>query len=72
MSTSRLPTASDAKPAPAGDDMLFPTETEIYLLPDGRIVVADLPAELADAIASLGTVEPCDVIAAGDAPPAQS
>ena len=25
----------------------FPTETEIYILPDGRIIVADLPAELA-------------------------
>jgi hypothetical protein len=26
---------------------LFPVETEIYILPDGQVVVADLPAELA-------------------------
>lgn len=67
MSTSRLPTASDAGavlPVP-GD--LLPTETEIYLLPDGRVVVADLPIELAAAIANLGIIEPCDVTSADDA-----
>jgi hypothetical protein len=26
----------------------LPTETEIYILPNGEIIVADLPAELAD------------------------
>ena len=35
---------------------MLPTETEIYLLPDGQVVVADLPAELADLIAELGRV----------------
>jgi hypothetical protein len=25
----------------------LPTETEIYILPDGEVIVADLPAELA-------------------------
>lgn len=31
----------------------LPTETEIYILPGGEIVVADLPAELAAQIAHL-------------------
>ncbi len=29
----------------------LPTETEIYILPDGRVIVADLPAELAGLLA---------------------
>lgn len=33
---------------------LLPVETEIYILPDGRVVVADLPAELAPLLAALG------------------
>ncbi len=36
---------------------LMPTETEIYILPDGRVVIADLPAELATMLAQLGQVE---------------
>lgn len=35
---------------------LLPVETEIYILPDGRVVVADLPAELAPLLAALGIV----------------
>ncbi len=35
---------------------LLPVETEIYLLPDGRVVIADLPVELADMVAQLGTL----------------
>jgi hypothetical protein len=31
----------------------LPTETEIYILPNGEIVVADLPAELAAHLAFL-------------------
>ena len=31
----------------------LPTETEIYILPNGEIVVADLPAELAASMAQL-------------------
>lgn len=31
----------------------LPTETEIYILPTGEVVVADLPAELADLVAQL-------------------
>jgi hypothetical protein len=52
----------------------FPTETEIYLLPDGRVVVADLPAELVALVAALGPAEPCavpppdDIAAAGELP----
>jgi hypothetical protein len=38
----------------------LPVETEIYILPNGEIVVADLPAELAAQIAQLtqGAVSP--------------
>jgi hypothetical protein len=35
----------------------MPTETEIYIMPDGRIVIADLPAELAPLLAELGETE---------------
>ena len=33
---------------------LLPIETEIYLLPDGRVVIADMPVELADMVVQLG------------------
>ncbi len=36
---------------------LLPVETEIYILPDGRVIVADLPAELASLLAALGQPE---------------
>ncbi len=36
-----------AEPPPAEAWPALPVETEIYILPDGRVVVADLPAELA-------------------------
>lgn len=36
---------------------LMPTETEIYILPDGRVIIADLPAELALLLAELGEPE---------------
>lgn len=36
---------------------LLPTETEIYILPNGRVVIADLPAELAEMLAQLGEIE---------------
>lgn len=45
----------------------LPTETDIYILPDGRVVIADLPAELAALAAALGAVEPCEI--APDAQP---
>jgi hypothetical protein len=32
----------------------LPTETEIYILPDGRVIIADLPAEFAHLLAELG------------------
>ena len=39
----------------------LPVETDIYILPDGRVVVADLPAELAARLPQLGQVEPCEI-----------
>ncbi len=53
-------------PAPAqaeetGGWLPFPTETEIYILPNGQVVFADLPAELADLVAQLGGVQPCAI-----------
>jgi hypothetical protein len=32
----------------------LPTETEIYLLPDGQVVIADMPVELRALLAQLG------------------
>lgn len=37
---------------------VLPTETEIYILPNGEIVVADLPLELVDLVEQL-TTRPC-------------
>ena len=34
----------------------MPTETEIYILPNGEVVIADLPAELAETLASLSAL----------------
>lgn len=52
--TSTLaPSEDDAQPWP-----LLPVETEIYILPDGRVVVADLPAELTPLLAALGITTP--------------
>lgn len=82
MSTSTSPTKTEAAPATAiagaraktraNGAPLFPTETEIYLLPDGRVVVADLPAELEAALAQLGSFEPWVVPPGDDAPAALS
>ena len=47
--------------------LALPSETDIYILPDGRVVVADLPAGLAGLAAALGTPEACE-IAADDQP----
>jgi hypothetical protein len=62
MSTSTFPAASD--PGAGGDPaapFALPVETDIYILPDGRVVVADLPAELAPLVAQLGAPEPCEI-----------
>ena len=60
-STSADPIAVDNHPQPPlsvvtsdDDDFSFPTETEIYILPDGQVVFADLPAELIDLAENLG------------------
>ena len=58
-----LPSAT-IEPAVAAAATAFPTlptETEIYILPDGRVVIADLPAELAGLAANLGAPEPCAI-----------
>lgn len=42
-------------PAPSDAEWpLLPTETELYILPDGQVVVADLPIELQTLLTSLG------------------
>jgi hypothetical protein len=56
--SSGLPAAEVAGLQPA---LAWPTETEIYILPDGRVIIADLPAELAAAAAALGAVEACEI-----------
>jgi hypothetical protein len=63
--------ASSEAANPVADDIVFPTETEIYILPDGRVIVADLPAELAPLVEQLGEAEPCE-IAPVDASPVDS
>ena len=50
----------------------FATETEIYLTPDGRIVIADLPAELVELLAAWGQVEPCEIGRQGDGSPVEN
>ena len=49
---------------------LLPVETEIYILPDGRVVVADLPVELVPLLAALGitTTLPAPVVDVAPAP----
>lgn len=61
MSSSANSPVSGSDPDPAVDWPLMPTETEIYILPDGQVVIADLPAELSDFVDLLGDVEPCTV-----------
>jgi hypothetical protein len=48
----------------------LPVETEIYILPDGRVIVADLPAELASLLAALGVTAPVEVTTPTEAIPA--
>lgn len=55
MNTAPTATSTSAVTEPASQAWpLLPVETEIYILPDGRVIVADLPAELASLLASLG------------------
>ncbi len=59
---STLPSASEGSDGPApgpsagqsDEDALFPAETEIYILPDGKVIIADMPAELAHLPSLLG------------------
>lgn len=52
---------SPATDAPPNDWPALPIETDIYILPDGRIVIADLPAELTHLLPKLGPVLPCEI-----------
>lgn len=45
--------------SPAG--MVFPVETDIYILPDGCVVIADLPADLAQPLSQVGHTLPCEI-----------
>jgi hypothetical protein len=47
--------------AAPGEWPALPTETEIYILPNGRVVIADLPAELTSLATALGVVEACEI-----------
>ena len=49
---------------------LLPVETDIYILPDGRVIVADLPAELASLLTALGVTAPVEVTTSTEAIPA--
>ncbi|HRW46939.1 MAG: hypothetical protein M9936_07200 [Caldilinea sp.] len=60
-SPSPAPDAHELHEAASTAGMVFPVETEIYILPDGRVVIADLPAELARPLSQLGPVLPCEI-----------
>ena len=58
VASGALDSVSADAPAPITDDFpALPTETDIYILPDGRVIVADLPAELAVLVEKLGEIE---------------
>lgn len=45
----------------------FPVETDIYILPGGQIIVADMPSELAAGLAALGSPDAVvDLVPASD------
>ena len=67
MSTSRLPTASDAGavlPVPVAPMM---AQTPVRKWVKGLCFFVDFPIDFAAAIANLGIIEPCDVTSADDA-----
>ena len=56
--------STSAENATAGERPAWPplpTETEIYILPDGTVVFADLPAELASLATDLGNARPGEI-----------
>ena len=56
--TSTMPDS----PASLDEWVPLPTETEIYILPNGRVVIADLPLELGPLAEALGTTEACEIV----------
>jgi len=67
MSASEHSTSVSACELPIAAWPLLPTETEIYILPDGRVVIADLPVELTGLLAQLGHSEEAATPRQGDA-----
>lgn len=62
MSMSPSPAEAPLAATPQSDAWPpLPVETDIYILPDGRVIIADLPGELATRLAQLGIVEPCEI-----------
>ena len=59
MSTST--SAAISGPNSTANSVAFPTETEIYILPNGRVIIADLPVELAELVGELGRPQPCAI-----------
>lgn len=57
----RAESSTDSAAQSAAGWPLLPTETEIYILPDGRVVIADLPAELLPLAAALGAAEASEI-----------
>jgi hypothetical protein len=61
--TEASPSSQSGQDAAWSSDWpVLPVETEVYILPDGRVVIADLPSELAPLVQALGEVEPCAVL----------
>lgn len=66
MSTTRKTTASTStsksegqQAQPAGVEAIsWPTEAEIFILPNGEVIFADLPGELTRLVQRLGPIEP--------------
>lgn len=48
-----MSTSTPAEAISAHSSPLFPVETEIYLLPDGQVIIADMPAELDQLVSAL-------------------
>lgn len=70
-STESLASPNSADNQTADNAFELPVETEIYILPDGQIVIADLPAELQPLLEHLGpeNAQPCATQSAlGDSP----
>ena len=58
MTETRIPASQSNIDDPAPTHWpSYPVETEIYILPDGQVIVADLPRQLAECIESIGQLD---------------